>query len=107
MADQLRSGGDGKKEEAGILLTRGIVVQDPVVPVPMGNTELNQLAPSKDGEGNQVPILQVLQNGKSLVLEPQTEPLCQFTEPAHPLSGINGIADAVDPLVRCTEVCIP
>ena len=34
-----------------------------------------------------------MQNGKSLVLEPQTEPLRQFAEPANPLSGINGVAD--------------
>ena len=65
---------------------------------------LDQMAVSQLSEGDKLPVLEDLQDGQSLMLEPDTKTSCQLTDPADPLAGVDSVGDAVQPAVRGSEV---
>ena len=67
--------------------------------VPSVDFEFYQPFMPQDGIGNKVALLQVFQDGKRLMLETDTEPFREFTDPAQPFTRIDDIADAVYPAV--------
>ena len=56
------------------------------------------------GKGNKLSVLEGLQDGQGLVLEPDAKTSRQLTDPADPLAGVNSISDAIQPAVRGSEV---
>ena len=68
---------------------------------------LDQMAVSQLGEGDKLPVLEDLQDGQSLMLEPDTKTSCQLTDPPDPedpLARVDSVGDAVQPAVRGSEV---
>ena len=65
---------------------------------------LDQMAVSQLGEGDKLPVLEDLQDGQSLMLEPDTKASRQFTDPEDPLARVDSVGDAVQPAVRGSEV---
>ena len=51
------------------------------------------------GKGDKLPVLEGLQDGQGLVLEPDAKASRPLTDPSDPLTGINGISDAIQPAV--------
>ena len=56
--------------------------------------------------GDKVAFLQFLQYLNSLTLKMCAEPFRQFLCGANPFTGINGVADAINTAVGCTEISI-
>ena len=65
---------------------------------------LDQMAVSQLGEGDKLPVLEDLQDGQSLMLEPDMKASRQLTDPADPLARVDSVGDAVQPAVRGSEV---
>ena len=106
IADQLRSDGNGHKEEAAFLLAGAVVIQHRVVFAPALDAVLDQVAVAQLGKGNKLPVLEGLQDGQGLMLEPDTKANRQLTDPADPLAWIDGVSDAVQPAVGGSEIGI-
>ena len=71
---------------------------------PALDTVLDQVAVSQLGEGDKLPLLEDLQDGQSLMLEPDTKASRQLTDPEDPLARADSVGDAVQPAVRGSEV---
>ena len=104
IADQFCSNGDGHKEEAAFLLAGAVVVQHRVMLAPALDAVLDQMAVSQLGEGDKLPVLEDLQDGQSLMLEPDMKASRQLTDPADTLARVDSVGDAVQPAVRGSEV---
>ena len=72
--DQFVYGGNGEKEKAGVLLARVIVFQRSIVGLPVINMEFYEPPPIQPRVGDIMLLLQVIHNGRCLVLEPGAEP---------------------------------
>ena len=64
----------------------------------------DELSTVQGNELNQVLVLKIFEDGHGLPLEPGSEPLGKFLDGTEPFAGIDGIADAVYPVVGGAEV---
>ena len=73
-ADQFMDCSNREKEKAHILLTWVVVVECGIMLFPSGNAEFNEMASAEAGIGNVILVLEKIQDGQCLVLEPCAEP---------------------------------
>ena len=67
-----------KKEETSILLARIIVFQGSIIILPVSDPEFDQAVFLQQGIGNTAFLLEILQDGNGLMLEPAAKPILQF-----------------------------
>ena len=67
-----------KKEETSILFAGIIVFQGSIIILPVGNLEFDQAVFLQQGIGNAAFLLEMLQDGYGLMLEPAAKPILQF-----------------------------
>ena len=67
-----------KKEETSILLARISVFQGSIIILPVSDPEFDQAVLFQQGIGNAVFLLEMLQDGNGLMLEPAAKPILQF-----------------------------
>lgn len=67
-----------KKEETSILLARIIVFQGSIIILPVSDPEFDQTVFLQQGIGNAAFLLEMLQDGNGLMLEPAAKPILQF-----------------------------
>lgn len=73
-ADQFMDRSNREKEKAHIFLTWVVVVECGIMLFPSGNAEFDEMASAEAGIGNVILVLEKIQNGQCLVLEPCAEP---------------------------------
>ena len=76
--DQFMGFSNWKKEKAGILFTGIIVFQGSIIILPVGNLEFDQAVFLQQGIGNTAFLLEMLQDGNGLMLEPAAKPILQL-----------------------------
>ena len=76
--DQLVSFSNREKEETSILFAGIIVFQGSIIILPVGNLEFDQTVFLQQGIGNAAFLLEMLQDGYGLMLEPAAKPILQF-----------------------------
>ena len=67
-----------KKEETSILFAGIIVFQGSIIILPVGNLEFDQAVFLQQGIGNTAFLLEMLQDGNGLMLEPAAKPILQL-----------------------------
>ena len=67
-----------EKEETSILFAGIIVFQGSIIILPVGNLEFDQTVFLQQGLGNAAFLLEMLQDGYGLMLEPAAKPILQF-----------------------------
>ena len=85
-------------------MTGAVIVQHSIMLAPALDAVLDQAAMPQLGKGDKLPVLEGLQDGQGLVLEPDAKTSRQLTDPADPLAGVNGISDTIQPAVRGSEI---
>ena len=76
--DQFMGFSNWKKEKAGILFTGIIVFQGSIIILPVSDPEFDQAVFLQQGIGNAAFLLEMLQDGNGLMLEPAAKPILQF-----------------------------
>lgn len=76
--DQLVGFSNREKEETSILFAGIIVFQGSIIILPVGNLEFDQAVFLQQGIGNTAFLLEILQDGNGLMLEPAAKPILQF-----------------------------
>ena len=76
--DQLVGFSNREKEETSILFAGIIVFQGSIIILPVGNLEFDQAVFLQQGIGNAAFLLEMLQDGYGLMLEPAAKPILQF-----------------------------
>ena len=76
--DQLVGFSNREKEETSILFAGIIVFQGSIIILPVGNLEFDQTVFLQQGIGNAAFLLEMLQDGYGLMLEPAAKPILQF-----------------------------
>ena len=95
-----------QKEKAGVFGTWRAIIQHTIMPLPAQDDEFYQFSSSKKTIGNQSTILQILKNGKRLMLKSCTEPFRHLIDSAQPFTGIDDIADPINPFIRRAKICV-
>ena len=67
-----------KKEETSILFAGIIVFQGSIIILPVSDPEFDQAVLFQQGIGNAAFLLEMLQDGNGLMLEPAAKPILQF-----------------------------
>ena len=67
-----------KKEETSILFAGIIVFQGSIIVLPVGDPEFDQAVFLQQGIGNTAFLLEMLQDGNGLMLEPAAKPILQL-----------------------------
>ena len=67
-----------KKEETSILFAGIIVFQGSIIVLPVGDLKFDQSVFLQQGIGNTAFLLEMLQDGNGLMLEPAAKPILQF-----------------------------
>ena len=73
--DQLVGFSNREKEETSILFAGIIVFQGSIIILPVGNLEFDQAVFLQQGIGNTAFLLEMLQDGNGLMLEPAAKPI--------------------------------
>ena len=76
--DQLVGFSNREKEETSILFAGIIVFQGSIIVLPVGDPEFDQAVFLQQGIGNTAFLLEMLQDGNGLMLEPAAKPILQF-----------------------------
>ena len=76
--DQFMGFSNWKKEKAGILFTGIIVFQGSIIILPVSDPEFDQAVFLQQGIGNAAFLLEMLQDGNGLMLEPAAKPILQL-----------------------------
>ncbi len=76
--DQLVGFSNREKEETSILFAGIIVFQGSIIVLPVGDPEFDQAVFLQQGIGNASFLLEMLQDGNGLMLEPAAKPILQF-----------------------------
>ena len=103
-AHQLYGGGDGQEKEAGFFLTWAVVVQHGVVAVPIYDFVLYKVPPPQQRVLDEVAVLKGVQHLQRPAAGAQPQGGSEFSNPADPLAGINGVSQAVEAQVRGAEI---
>ena len=106
ISDHLAGGGNRQKEKSCVFAAGRIIVQHTVVFLPARNFEFYQLPTTEKRIDNQVALLQILKNGKRLMLKSCTEPFRHLIDSAQPFTGIDDIADPINPFIRRAKICV-
>ena len=76
--DQLVGFSNREKEETSILFAGIIVFQGSIIILPVSDPEFDQAVFLQQGIGNAAFLLEMLQDGYGLMLEPAAKPILQF-----------------------------
>ena len=76
--DQLVGFSNREKEETSILFAGIIVFQGSIIILPVSDPEFDQAVLFQQGIGNAAFLLEMLQDGYGLMLEPAAKPILQF-----------------------------
>ena len=76
--DQLVGFSNREKEETSILFTGIIVFQGSIIILPVSDPEFDQAVFLQQGIGNTAFLLEMLQDGNGLMLEPAAKPILQL-----------------------------